>query len=170
MIDSTSIIRRDKLVNFFMEPEQNLDKVLNIFIRVNSGGTVLSYSDLLLSIATAQWKHLDARQEIHDLVADLNKVGKGFAFDKDFVLKSGLFLADISNIKFTVTNFNAKNMKALEDNWPTIRKYLLLAARLLSDFGLETDNLSANSVAIPLAYFLMKRGAGDTYRYCGGYS
>jgi uncharacterized protein with ParB-like and HNH nuclease domain len=31
-----------------------IDKVLNIFIRVNAGGTELSRSDLLLSIATAQ--------------------------------------------------------------------------------------------------------------------
>jgi hypothetical protein len=37
---------------FFEEEDQDLDKGLNIFIRVNSGGTVLSYADLLLSIAT----------------------------------------------------------------------------------------------------------------------
>jgi hypothetical protein len=37
------------LINYFTEAEQDLDRVLNIFIRVNSGGTTLSYSDLLLS-------------------------------------------------------------------------------------------------------------------------
>ena len=39
---------------------------------MNSGGTPLSYSDLLLSIAVAQWSKLDARQEIHGLVDELN--------------------------------------------------------------------------------------------------
>ncbi|EMH38330.1 hypothetical protein HMPREF1428_01246 [Helicobacter pylori GAM83T] len=33
------------LISFFEETEKNLNKVLNIFIRVNSGGAELSYSD-----------------------------------------------------------------------------------------------------------------------------
>lgn len=54
-------------LTFYTEKSQELDRVLRIFIRMNSGGTVLSYSDLLLSIAVAQWSKLDARQEIHSL-------------------------------------------------------------------------------------------------------
>jgi hypothetical protein len=43
----------------------DIDRVLDIFIRTNSAGTVLSYSDLLLSIAAAQWgDRRDAREEI----------------------------------------------------------------------------------------------------------
>jgi len=47
-------INESRVINYYLETSQELDKVLNIFIRVNSGGTELSYSDLLLSIATAQ--------------------------------------------------------------------------------------------------------------------
>ncbi len=36
-----------KLISFFKEKEKNLNKVLNIFIRVNSGGAKLSYSDFI---------------------------------------------------------------------------------------------------------------------------
>ena len=64
---------------FYEETDQDVEKVLDIFIRVNSGGTPLSYSDLLLSIATAQWKDRDAREEIHSLVDDLNARGQGFS-------------------------------------------------------------------------------------------
>ena len=46
---------------------------MQIFIRTNSGGTVLSYSDLLLSVAVTQWSKYDAREEIHQLVNDLNR-------------------------------------------------------------------------------------------------
>ncbi len=47
----------EKLISYFEETEKNLDKVLNIFIRVNSGGVKfkLSYSDLLMSILTASF-------------------------------------------------------------------------------------------------------------------
>src|SRR5207237_6524122 len=94
------VIRRDQLINYFEEESQDLDKVLNIFIRVNSGGTVLSYSDLLLSIATAQWKELDARTAVHGLVDELNGIGQGFTFSKDLVLKTGLVLSEIRSIGF----------------------------------------------------------------------
>jgi hypothetical protein len=47
-----------KPMNYFLVPDQDPDKVLEIFVRVNSGGTTLSYSDLLLSMATNQWREL----------------------------------------------------------------------------------------------------------------
>jgi len=49
-----SVIHEKGSISYYKEKSQVLDKVLNIFIRINSGGTILSYSDLLLSIATAQ--------------------------------------------------------------------------------------------------------------------
>ncbi len=45
-----------RLISFFEEKEKNLNKVLNIFISVNSGGEKLSYSDLLMSILTASFQ------------------------------------------------------------------------------------------------------------------
>ena len=87
-------------ISYYEESEQSLEKVLNIFIRMNSGGTALSYSDLLLSIAVAQWGKLDAREEIHKLVDELNQIGDGFSFSKDLVLKAGLMLCDIGSVGF----------------------------------------------------------------------
>lgn len=47
------VIHTQPNISYYKVKSEELDKVLQIFIRVNSGGTVLSYSDLLLSIATA---------------------------------------------------------------------------------------------------------------------
>ncbi|GAA9905225.1 hypothetical protein VN0798_10870 [Helicobacter pylori] len=49
------VFHTEQLISFFEEKEKNLNKVLNIFIRVNSGGVKLSYSDLLMSILTANF-------------------------------------------------------------------------------------------------------------------
>ena len=81
------VIHTAPALTFYTEKSQQLDRVLRIFIRMNSGGTVLSYSDLLLSIAVAQWTELDARQEIHGLVDEVNRIGSGFNLSKDFLLK-----------------------------------------------------------------------------------
>jgi hypothetical protein len=42
------VINEQESINFYLEKSEQLDKVLHIFIRINSGGTKLSYSDLLL--------------------------------------------------------------------------------------------------------------------------
>ena len=50
-----NVVHTESLISYYEETAQELEKVLQIFIRMNSGGTPLSYSDLLLSIAVAQW-------------------------------------------------------------------------------------------------------------------
>lgn len=109
-----NIIHQKGTISYYLEKGEKLDKVLEIFIRINSGGTKLSYSDLLLSIATAQWDNLDARDVIHQFVDDINRVGDGFSFNKDFVLKACLVLSDFPDVKFKVENFNSKNMHTIE--------------------------------------------------------
>lgn len=151
------------LISYYEEVEQDLERVLNIFIRMNSGGTPLSYSDLLLSIAVAQWEKLDAREEIHELVDLMNNEGDGFAFSKDLVLKAGLMLSDIGSVGFKVENFNKVNMNKLEANWQKIRESLLLAVRLLASFGLNSQNLRADSPILPIAYYLHVRELNEGY-------
>ncbi|KGM14430.1 DUF262 domain-containing protein [Cellulomonas bogoriensis] len=155
------------LVHFYEETDQDVERVLDIFIRVNSGGTVLSYSDLLLSIATAQWKERDAREAIHGLVDNLNRTGAGFDFSQDVVLKAGLVLARVGDFAFRVKNFNAENMALLQREWDAIGESLVLAAELLSDFGLSDATLSADSVLIPVAYYVHTRGLTEAYRTRG---
>lgn len=151
------------LINYYLEAEQDLEKVLNIFIRVNSAGTVLGYSDILLSIATAQWRNVDAREAIHELVDSLNRTRGGFSVTKDFVLKSCLVLGDISDVKFRVTNFNARNMAAIEAAWPKVTSALRMAVDLAARFGFSGATLSANNVLIPVAYYLLQRGLPAGY-------
>ena len=158
-----SVINTEKLINYYLEEDQDLDKVLNIFIRVNSGGTVLNYSDLLLSIATSQWTNIDARQAIHGLVDDLNRIGTGFGFDKDLVLKSCLVLADIPDIGFRVRNFTRQNSEKIESAWPRIAQALRLAVLLISRFGHSQRTLRARNVLIPVAYYLYSRRKRDSF-------
>jgi len=150
-------------INFFLEREADLDKVLQIFIRINSGGTKLSYSDLLLSIATASWKGTEARQAIHGFVDELNSISDELTFDQDFVLKSALVLSDISDVKFKVENFNAQNMGTIERAWPSIKVALSLAAQLAHSFGLADRSLLSANALIPIAYYLRKKGATESY-------
>lgn len=157
------VVHKNKSINFFLEKDESLDKVLNIFIRVNSGGTKLNYSDLLLSIATAQWKEKDAREEITSFVDEINAVGDGFNFDKDFVLKNCLVLGDFKEIAFKVDNFNKKNMLHIEKEWDDICKAIKTSVVLLSSRGYHRDTLTSNNALIPVAYYLMKIGSPNNF-------
>jgi len=152
-------------MTFYAEKSQVLERVLRIFIRMNSGGTVLSYSDLLLSIAVAQWSKLDARQEIHGLVDEINRIGSGFNLSKDFVLKAGLMLADIASVGFKVENFNRENMGTLEKVWPDVRRACVRTVELVSSFGFGEQTLRADSALLPVAYYLFKRNPPDNWLF-----
>lgn len=165
-----AVVHERAVINYFLEKDESLDKVLNIFIRVNSGGTILSYSDLLLSIATAQWKQRDAREEITSFVDELNDMGDGFKFDKDLVLKSSLVLADFTDIAFKVDNFNKANMLKIEKQWDDIERALRGAVQLVSSFGYSRDTLTANYTIIPIAYHLKARGLPRNFDTSSSYA
>jgi hypothetical protein len=157
-------------LTFYTEKSQELDRVLRIFIRMNSGGTVLSYSDLLLSIAVAQWSQLDARQEIHGLVDEINRIGSGFNLSKDFVLKAGLMLADIASVGFKVENFNRTNMSTLETAWADILRAIVLCVELAASFGFGEQTLRADSALLPIAYYLFKRNPPANWLFHPSYA
>lgn len=157
------VVHTKPTISYYLEKSEELDKVLNIFIRINSGGTTLSYSDLLLSIATAQWQTKDAREEINDFVDEINGIGTGFNFSKDFVLKASLVLSGFKNIAFKVDNFNKANMLKIEQKWDDLTKAIRLAVQLVSSFGYSRETLAANNAIIPIAFYLQTIGSSDTF-------
>nr|WP_232260920.1 DUF262 domain-containing protein [Helicobacter pylori] len=138
-----------QLISFFEETEKDLDKVLNIFIRVNSGGVKLSYSDLLMSILTASFSS-DIREKMNELVDALKD--KGFSnMGQDQVLKTCLLLIG-KDTTFELRNFNKKNIKEIEDNWEKITKSIYKVAKVLENFG-YVKYLGSAYILSTLAYF-----------------
>ena len=158
-----NVVNKAGTISYYRERTADLDKVLNIFIRVNSGGTKLSYSDLLLSIASAQWENHDAREEIIEFVDDVNSIGDGFRINKDFVLKASLVLSDIPNIAFKVDNFNKQNTMKIESQWDNIKASIKQAVLLVSSFGYSGETLSSNNALIPIAYYFSINHLPDNF-------
>lgn len=151
------VILEEKLINYYLETTQEIDTVLDIFIRTNSGGEPLSFSDLLMSITTAHWKS-DARKEIPDVVNKVFAIGNpGFLINKDFVLKTCLVLIN-DNIKFQVKNFDQSNVLVFEQNWDRIKKSIIEAFIMLSNLGFNNHSLRAKNAAIPIIYYIYHRG------------
>lgn len=152
-------IRRDTSIHYYNETSQAIDYVLDIFIRTNHGGTPLSFSDLLMSIAVANWRH-DARQQIDNLVDAVRSADMDFSINRDFILKAALTLTD-SDVRFKVQNFSGEQVGKIEQAWEPIKASIKTTFRLLRSFGLNDGSLRAKNAAIPLAYYIYRKGLWD---------
>ena len=103
-----SVVHESRVINYFLEKDQSLDKVLNIFIRVNSGGTILSYSDLLLSIATAQSEAVGCARGNQRLCERRMRSGAVFLFRQGFHLEKLSGLGDFNRSPSKINNFDSR--------------------------------------------------------------
>lgn len=150
-------VRRESLIHYYNETSQKIDHVLDIFIRTNHGGTPLSFSALLMSIAIANWKK-DARQQIDGLVKNVRSGSDmEFSIDRDWILKAALTVTD-ADIRFKVENFSGEQVDRIESEWDEINACILETFRLIRSFGLNDASLRAKNAAIPIAYYLYHKG------------
>lgn len=161
-----SKIKFEKLVNFYNEKTQDYDKVLDIFIRTNSGGQKLSYSDLLFSFIKLKWP--DARDKFTELLKVLNDGGK-FKFSHDVILKTILFFhaKDQDGLKYRTVNFTDEILNITKQEWDTkiVNAFKLVKDLLVSRFLLTQDKLiTSYNAIIPIVYFVYKydkKGIGE---------
>jgi len=144
-----------EIINYYKIEEPDLDNILDIFVRVNSGGTVLSKSDLLFSTIVAHWE--DGRARIEELIKHINMKGDGFDFDNDFLMRSCLVLTD-SPVLFKVGNFKKRNIKKIKTEWAIISTAINHTVDLLAELGFSAETITSQNAVIPIAYYLKKGG------------
>ena len=152
-------IHADEVIAYYTETDQDYDRVLDIFVRANEGGTKLSKSDLLLSMVTSSWEGVNAREEIFNFVDHINaQLTRRNDFDKDFIMKSCLVLTDLP-VVYKVQNFNNANLSLIRQNWPAIKKAIAGGVDLVNSFGIDRDNLTSVNALIPIIYYLYRNSS-----------
>ncbi|MCW4045222.1 MAG: DUF262 domain-containing protein [Candidatus Bathyarchaeota archaeon] len=130
------------------------DEVLEIFVRSNSGGTILSKSDLMFSLIKLNWE--TAEEDFEDLLNSLNRQG-AFIFDKDFILKTALVWSG-KGAKYEVAKFKGpegeKTLEYIRSDWENLEKSFLWLQDFLDYARITSDEVlpSYNSL-IPIVYF-----------------
>jgi hypothetical protein len=143
------------------KPEQakKVNEILEIFVRVNSGGTRLSRSDLMFSLIKTRW--LGAREAFDELAGQVDPGGI-LGIDKDFIIR-GLLVISGAPVAFDVDT--------IERHWEVMRsKFDEFAASLRSaiDFCREPSVgiLSASllqpvATLYPIVYYLSRQRRGS---------
>lgn len=142
---------KSEQINFFQVESDDMDKVLDIFVRTNSGGTVLSRSDLIFSTIVSVWQ--DGREEVDDLIKKV--ADRGFRVNGDFVVKACLASLDLP-IRLKVSNLTRSRVAKIEDNWSKIRNAVIRTFDLLRRFGFNHDRIMSYNAVIPIVYLVYK--------------
>lgn len=128
-----------------------VDDIVEIFIRANSGGTKLGKSDLLFSLLTSSWDEADGSME--SLLEDLNQ--GGFAFDRDFVLKTCLTVLG-KGARYEVAKFrDGKTKEEIISKWDSLSDAIKAVRDLLvNKTYIRSDKaMSSYLPLIPLIYY-----------------
>lgn len=148
-----SAIWRNQVINYYLETNQEYDRALDIFVRANERGEPLTTSDLLLSIMTSKWTHINARDEVTGFVDYLNySLTHKNSFIKDFIMKNSLVLADLP-VAYKVQNYTEMNLLTMESNWPKLRDAIERCVKCVNSFGIDRNNLTARNALIPIIYY-----------------
>lgn len=161
-----SLLREEK--HFWVEEldgvanQYSYERVLDIFVRVNSGGTKLDAADLMFAAMKEGWEEIEAN--IEEIVGMLNETS--LAFDKSVVLKC-LTVAHGAGAELTPKSFTSAQGKALlgriSDGWDHAENCFFQ----LRDFIKKDLRLYSNKVVrsygsfVPLFDFLYHNPAPD---------
>ncbi|CAP14146.1 DUF262 domain-containing protein [Halobacterium salinarum] len=161
-------IHDKEVISYFEGEEESQEKVLDIFLRANEGGTQLKKSDILLSIATAHWSREDqtnsivAREEIQALVDKLNKhESRGTVeFDSNFVLRALMLTGEVSSLSFSLSNFTKSTLSKMKDAWmsPEFEKSLFRTLDLMKSYGFTTSHIRSKISLLPVIYYFYSNG------------
>ena len=149
------IIEVDLHIEEVTGPDKTLDVVVDIFNRVNSGGTKLSKGDLALAKICADWP--EARDTMK---AKLKEWGKaGFHFNLDWLLRS-VNTALTGEAKFQF--LHEKSAEEIQDGLKRATKHVDTSLNLISGrLGLDHDQVFFGRFGVPvMVRYLDQRSGG----------
>lgn len=112
----------------------------------------------MFSTIVSHWDK--ARDEIDKLLAEINKIGEGYKFTNDFVMRTCLYLLDMS-VTLKVETFKRDSVLKIKDNWAAISTAVKDTVHLLNEFGFNSNNIISYVAITPIIYYKYKGGAFD---------
>lgn len=158
----TNVHDRDHL-NFFTDDTEDHDRILDIFIRINQGGTQLQHHEILLSLATSEWQQEEpfivAREAVPKLRDRLNRdvPGGNEPFTTNFVLRALLTCSGME-VQYRLSNFSAENLERMKEVWLTdqFRTSLEEFVSLMRGYDITISHVHSPLLSAPAIYFLYK--------------
>ena len=133
--------------------DADIDAAIDVFDRVNSGGTKLSEAELALAHITGKWPQ--ARREMKRKSEELGS--RRYAFDLTFFVRS---LTGVVNGRALFETIHDTPREPLEDGWKSLGKILDYLVTVLPKWAHvhSSDDLNTANVLIPPIVYLSRHG------------
>ncbi len=133
--------------------DKTIEVVVDIFNRVNSGGTKLSKGDLALAKICGEWP--EGRQRMKDALAGWN--GAGFQFKLDWLLRS---VNTVATGEALFIHLDGLPVETVQDSLERAVRHIDYALNLIGGrLGLDHDRVFFGKYAMPIiACYLDRRG------------
>ncbi len=154
-------------INYYCEREKSLSEVVDVFVKVNSGGEKLSASDLMLSIATGGTENEDIHTKFQSAIEDINgsvNQETGFKVDKNILLTAGLMFTGAESLALSKKeNYEPARIKLIMDNWEKLTDALKLAVRFIEEIGFQGNYLTSKNLILPVSYYFYYNNIGESH-------
>jgi hypothetical protein len=135
-----------------------IEEILEVFVRVNSGGLVLQKSDLLMSLLDLKWN--DIQPELYRAVKDIN-TARPFNITRDDVLKS-LLLARGTETRFDRLVADRAKVEKLATDLPdhlpaVLAAWKTLTLLLMDDCKITSERFfrGGHNSLLPFVFYLV---------------
>lgn len=150
-----NVLREREVVSVYTTPGNlTLSEVVDIFVRVNSGGQKLDDADLILSIASGENSEESFYDKISSAIDEIQAITKTeFHCDKKFVLTVCLLLAGAESLSLKKSeNYSRAMIDKIKDNWDEIIEKTKAALIFVEKLGFDVSKMSS-SLIVPIIYY-----------------
>lgn len=132
------------MINYTEIFDMNEDDALEMFVRFNSGGSVLKKSQITMSINEVYWPQ--AKTEFRKV-----QQGKYEKFGTDFIIRTALMLfGDVVK-----SNINKQIVDTLKNEWMSFKGALTKLDVLLTEFKMNVAHFASSwNVLLPIIYVI----------------
>ena len=148
-------VYNDTVISYFELEQTSLTDIVDIFIRVNNGGTNLTKTEMLKSVVSSVWR--DGRSKIDTFLKKINNNGQ-FDFDADFIMS----IPFIMDKDVLVTQENVlESASEIENEWESIKSSIIQAVNVIGEERFSKSSLRSKNSIIPIAYYFAKTNKGS---------
>ncbi len=149
------VVFNSQVINYYLEEDNELDRVVDIFVRTNSGGVPLAFSDLVMSVIVSEFP--EARNKIEEIVT-LVRTETGVDILRDFVLKAFLYIFS-DDIKFRISNLTSEKsdlIDIIKNKLEEVGEYIKSVCFFAKQIGLNNEAIRAKYALLPILYYSYK--------------
>jgi hypothetical protein len=148
-------VYKDAAISYYVERDQDYDRVLDIFVRANEAGTELKKPEIILSMLESKWTG-GAKNKIESFMGEVNEaLIRKNNIDLEFIMRTCLVLGNLP-VRYRINTFTNENINLIESMWPNIQDAIKRTMILVNSFGFDRSNLTGRNVLIPLVHYIFK--------------